>query len=78
MTDADENLLPVTLPADIRQAVLLTARSFYAAQDRDPLLKSESEQGVGSTSWALPDATTGGLPGNAAAFLYRYLSAGFS
>lgn len=78
MTDADGNPLPVTLPADIRQAVLLTARSFYAAQDRDPLLKSESEQGVGSTSWSLPDATTGGLPGNAAAFLSRYLSAGFS
>ncbi|MFT8951722.1 MAG: head-tail connector protein [Gluconobacter sp.] len=78
MKDPDGNLLPVTLPADIRQAVLTTARSFYAAKDRDPLLKSESEQGIGSTSWSMPDATTGGLPADAAAFLSRYLSAGFS
>lgn len=78
MSDADDNALPVTLPADIRQAVLTAARAFYSARDRDPLLKSESEQGVGSTSWATPDAVSGGLPADAAAMLSRYLPSGFS
>lgn len=78
MKGADDKPLPVTLPPDIQQAVLTAARSFYSAKDRDPLLKSESEQGVGSTSWAMPDALSGGLPPDAAAFLSRYLPSGFS
>jgi len=78
MVDDGGKTLAVTMPADIRQAVLTAARSFYSAKDRDPLLKSESEQGVGSTSWATPDTASGGLPADSAALLSRYLPSGFS
>ncbi|MBS1080842.1 hypothetical protein [Gluconobacter kondonii] len=77
-TDDDGNAIPSTVPADVRSAVLTTARALYYAQSRDPLLKSESEQGVGSTSWATPDVSSGGLPSDAAALLNRYLPGGFS
>lgn len=74
----DGSAVVSTVPADIRSAVLTTARAFYYGNDRDPLLKSENEQGVGSSSWATPDAENGGLPADAAAFLERYLPGGFS
>lgn len=76
--DDGGNAIPSTVPADVRSAVLTTARALYYAQSRDPLLKSESEQGVGSTSWATPDVSSGGLPSDAAALLNRYLPGGFS
>ncbi|WP_086648954.1 hypothetical protein [Gluconobacter sp. DsW_056] len=76
--DDDGSAIVSTVPADIRSAVLTTARAFYYAGDRDPLLKSETEQGVGSSSWATPDAENGGLPADAAAFLERYLPGGLS
>jgi len=76
--DDGGSAIPSTVPADVRSAVLITARALYYAGDRDPLLKSESEQGVGSTSWATPDASSGGLPSDAAALLSRYLPGGFS
>ncbi|MBF0889625.1 hypothetical protein [Gluconobacter cadivus] len=76
--DDGGSAIPSTVPADVRSAVLITARALYYAGDRDPLLKSESEQGVGSTSWGTPDASSGGLPSDAAALLSRYLPGGFS
>ncbi|GEM16037.1 hypothetical protein [Gluconobacter oxydans] len=77
-TDVDGSAIPSTVPADVGSAVLITARALYHGRDRDPLLKSESEQGVGSSSWATPDATSGGLPADATALLGRYLPGGFS
>ncbi|GBQ89244.1 hypothetical protein [Asaia krungthepensis] len=76
--DRGEPLAP-TVPADIRAATLSTARAlFFTAQRGDPLLRSESEQGVGASSWATPDASLGGLPPDAAAILARYAQAGLS
>lgn len=76
--DDNGSAIPSTVPADVRSAVLITARALYYAGDRDPLLKSESEQGVGATSWVTLDASSGGLPPDAAALLNRYLPGGFS
>ncbi|NVN05343.1 hypothetical protein HW509_06990 [Asaia spathodeae] len=79
MKDDQGNDLSSTVPADIRAATLSTARAlFYTAQRGDPLLRSESEQGVGASSWATPDSSLGGLPPDAAAILARYASAGLS
>lgn len=79
MKDDQGNDLSSTVPADIRAATLSTARAlFYTAQRGDPLLRSESEQGVGASSWAMPDTTLGGLPPDAAAILARYAQAGLS
>lgn len=57
-----------TVPPVISRAVILTASALFAAGDRDPNLKSESVQGVGSTSWATA-AGTGGMPQSAADML---------
>ncbi|WP_336985046.1 hypothetical protein [Asaia sp. HN128] len=79
MKDEQGNALAATVPADIRAATLSTARAlFYTTQRGDPLLRSESEQGVGTSSWATPDASLGGLPPDAAAILARYAQAGLS
>jgi|GEM_PF-1517376 len=79
MKDADGNALASTVPADIRTATLSTARAlFHTAQRGDPLLRSESEQGVGASSWTTHDAASGGLPPEAAAILARYVPAGLS
>jgi len=79
MKDDQGNDLSSTVPADIRAATLSTARAlFYTAQRGDPLLRSESEQGVGASSWAMPDSSLGGLPPDAAAILARYAQAGLS
>ncbi|MBO1361529.1 phage head-tail connector protein [Acetobacter sacchari] len=65
-----------TLPASIQRAVRLTAAALWHATGRDPLLKSESEQGVGSTSWDTSAAATGGMPQAAADILDAYRPAG--
>lgn len=57
-----------TLPPVISRAVIVTASALWAAGDRDPNLKSESVQGVGSTSWATASGT-GGMPQSAADML---------
>lgn len=77
--DPDGKDLKSTVPADIRTATLSTARGLYfTAQRGDPLLKSESEQGVGATSWNTHEASSGGLPPDAAAIIARYASAGLA
>lgn len=60
-----------TLPPVISRAVILTASALWAAGDRDPNLKSESVQGVGSTSWATASGT-GGMPQSAADMLEQF------
>lgn len=60
-----------TLPPVISRAVILTASALWAAGDRDPNLKSESVQGVGSTSWATASGT-GGMPQSAADMLASF------
>lgn len=71
--DAPDGLSAPGLPADISRAVLITARAlFYAPSRGDPQLRSESEQGIGSTSWLDPDGSAGGMPIDAAAMLAPY------
>ncbi|MFW7267537.1 phage head-tail connector protein [Gluconacetobacter sp. Hr-1-5] len=57
---------PGTLPRSIQQATRLTAAALWHASGRDPLLRSESEQGVGSSSWGSSAPGVGGLPQAAA------------
>lgn len=65
-----------TLPRAISSAVLLAAKASWHAAYRDPLLRSESEQGTGSSSWSATAAGSGGLPQSAADMLASYRSGG--
>lgn len=65
-----------TIPLDIQRAVRITASASWHDADRNPNLKSESEQGIGSTSWVTTAAGTGGLPQDAANLLSAYRSGG--
>lgn len=65
-----------TLPRGISAAVLLAAKAAWHAADRDPLLRSESEQGTGSSSWAATVAGSGGLPQAAVDRLASYRAGG--
>ncbi|OUL65121.1 hypothetical protein HK16_18900 [Acetobacter senegalensis] len=65
-----------TIPLEIQRAIRITAAASWHGGDRDPNLKSESEQGVGSTSWVAAASGTGGLPQDAANLLAGYRSGG--
>lgn len=67
---------PWSVPLDIQRAVRLVASSIWNSSGRDPLLKSESEQGVGSTSWNTPAPGLAGMPQSAADALARYRAGG--
>lgn len=69
--DENNQAQPGTLPRVISQAALMTASSLWASGDRDPLLKSETVQGVGSTTWNSA-AGTGGMPQSAADLLASF------
>jgi hypothetical protein len=59
-----------TLPADIIRATLITGAAMFAAIGRDPLLRSESVDGVASASYLDPRGT--GVPPQAAELLAPY------
>lgn len=65
-----------SIPLDIQRAVRITASASWHDADRNPNIKSESEQGVGTTSWVATAFGTGGLPQDAANLLSRYRSGG--
>lgn len=74
----DTDLLPLevtVLPNDIVGGVLGTIQMLRYGQGRDPLLKSESVQGVGSTTWQSMDASVGGISPDAIAALDRLVIA---
>jgi hypothetical protein len=58
-----------TLPAEIQRACQITVAAFASGQYRDPQLRSESADGIGSQSWLDPRAQDGALPWSAAALL---------
>lgn len=58
-----------TLPHEIERATLIVAASIFAARGRDPLLRSESVDGVATASYLDPRAGAGGLPTAAAEML---------
>jgi hypothetical protein len=57
------------LPADIERATIVTVAAWAAAQGRDPQLRSEAAEGIGSQSWLDPVAEHGALPWAAAQLL---------
>jgi hypothetical protein len=60
------------LPEDIEQACLLMIADAVAGEGRDPRLRSESTEGVGSTSWLDPRPGQEQLPPQAAGLLRPY------
>lgn len=71
----DGAILPqklLTIPDAIAGACFSAMQMLYSAQGRDPTLKTESVQGVGSTTWQAIGPDSGGLPPDAAATLDRY------
>lgn len=61
------------LPPEIEWAALLTVVSGYHLATRDPQLRSEAAEGIGSQSWLDPEpAAHGGLPWAAAERLMPY------
>ncbi|MFT8612870.1 MAG: hypothetical protein ABF727_09560 [Gluconobacter oxydans] len=75
-TQDDGTALPGNIPRPIQLAIRRVAAASYYAEGRDPALKSESAQGIGSTSWVTPDPTLGGLTPEAAGLVQRYQSSG--
>lgn len=59
------------LPDDIAGGCIETVRTLLHASDRDPLLRSENVEGVGSCSWQIADPSTAGLSPIAQAALDR-------
>ncbi|MFH5927075.1 hypothetical protein [Roseomonas xinghualingensis] len=59
------------LPADVEQACLILVGAYIASVGRDPMLRSESTDGVGSASY-IATADMGALPPQAAALLAPY------
>jgi uncharacterized phiE125 gp8 family phage protein len=57
------------LPPEIERACILAAASMWHARGRDPLLRSETTEGVGSTSFLDPRGGIEGLPPQAAGLL---------
>jgi hypothetical protein len=58
-----------TLPADIERACIITLAAMSSSQGRDPQLRSEAADGIGSQSWLDPRAEDGALPQAAATLL---------
>lgn len=71
-----ENAGSNVVPPDIQEAIRLSVAATWYAKGRDPNLKSESEQGVGSTSWNVPSAGSGGMPQPAVDILAGYQAGG--
>lgn len=67
---------PGTIPPAIQRAVLIAASASWLGATRDPNLRQESEQGVGSTSFAAASSGAGGLPQQAADLLGSYRKSG--
>lgn len=61
-----------TLPHDIQRACILMVSAAYLARGRDPMLRSESAQDVGSASYLDPRAGMEAMPPQAAALLQPY------
>lgn len=55
------------LPHDVERAAILLVGGYLTSTGRDPLLRSENVQGVGSFSYATPGSTSSSGLGNAEA-----------
>ena len=59
-------------PQDLERACLVTLAAIHAARGRDPRLRSETADGVGSVAYLDPRAGAEALPVEAAALLMPY------
>jgi hypothetical protein len=68
-----------TLPTDISRAALLLVKQAYLGRNRDPLIRIEESDGVGSTTYGLGGLDKGyNLPPEVQGLLVRYqISVGF-
>lgn len=60
------------LPGDIERACLETVKFLYYASGpnaRDPMVRADSTEGIGQTSWVAPQPGVSSLPSNAADML---------
>lgn len=64
--------LPGSVPAAIERAAMQLVTSMNSARGRDPSLRSESVDGVGSQSWLDPRNGGGPLPDGVVALLNPY------
>lgn len=64
--------LPTGVPAPIERAALQLVTSMQAARGRDPALRSESVEGIGSQSWLDPRNGGGPLPDGVVALVNPY------
>ena len=74
--DPDPTSPAQRLPADVEAACLEMAKSLYfsgGSEARDPRIRSDAVEGVGSTSYLDPQASAGALPATAAALLAPYV-----
>lgn len=55
--------LPDALPADIQRAAVDQAKAQYKAGARDPALRSETTEGVGSATWSVAGGDSFGRSG---------------
>ena len=62
-----------TLPRGVEEACLTLVAAAVASSGRDPLIRSESVEGVGSTSYTDYRSGAGGLPLQVAERLARYV-----
>lgn len=60
------------LPHDLERACLEVIKAQYHARGRDPLLRSDSVEGIGSSAWLDPRAGMEALPPQAAALAAPY------
>lgn len=66
------------LPGDFQRAALIAVVAWWSARGRDPQLRSESVDQVGSASYLDPRAGDGGLPAQAAELLALHRAPGIA
>lgn len=64
------------VPADLEQACLVLVTGMWRARGRDPLLRSEAAEGVGSASYMDARAGDLGLPDDVASLAGAYIAPG--
>lgn len=69
----DDDDVPFTLPATVERAAVLLVGMFRFSGPRDPFVKSTSVDGVGSTSYWVPDASSGFLSAEIEILLRPYV-----
>ena len=62
-----------TLPWEISQAAVITVAAWRKAENRDPMLRSNSADGIGASSW-IATADMGALPPQAEALLREHVT----